>query len=136
MNLNKVTLIGNLTRAPEERALPSGQRIATFGLATNHFWKDAKTGEKKATTEFHDIVAWGRLGEICLQYLRKMSKVYIEGRLKTRTWKDVDGRKRSKPEIIAENLVMLGHRTPKATQDEADEQNAKLAPESPDMGNA
>lgn len=133
MNLNKVTLIGNLTREPQQRSLPTGQVLAAFGLATNFFWKDAKTGEKKSTTEFHDIVAWGRLAEICLQYLKKGSKVYIEGRLRTRSWKGDDGKKRSKTEIVAENLIMLGHRTPKKEEEQSAKENAELASVSPNL---
>ena len=109
MNLNKVSLIGNLTREPMSRTLPSGQSVTNFGLATNHLWWDAKSKEKKESAEFHNIVAWGKLGEICGKYLKKGSKVYIEGRLQTRAWTDRAGAKRSRTEVIAENLIMLGH---------------------------
>lgn len=110
MNLNKVTLIGTLTRDPVEKELPSGEKIVRFALATTFAWKDATTNEKKATTEFHDVVAWGRLGDIVRQYLTKHSKVYVEGRLRTRSWKAPDGKGRSTVEIVADNLIMLGHR--------------------------
>ena len=131
MNLNKVTIIGNLTRDPKNRSLPAGQAITEFGLATNYMWKEAKTGEKKATTEFHDIVASGRLGEICAQYLKKGSKVYVEGRIRTRSWQDKKGGRRSKAEVIAENLIMLGHRT-RPKDEDTDRAGEELAPESPD----
>ncbi len=81
MDINKVTLIGRLTRKPEARNLPSGQRLAAFSLATNYIWKDHKTKEKRDKTEFHKITVWGKLAEIVLTYLDKGSRIYIEGRL-------------------------------------------------------
>lgn len=106
MNLNKVMLIGNVTRDPEVRSTPSGQNVASFSIATNRRWKD-QSGQQKDQVEYHNIVAWRRLGEIAGQYLKKGSKVYIEGRLQTRTWDDQSGVKRYKTEIITENLIML-----------------------------
>ena len=105
MSLNKVQLIGNLTRDPEMRQIPGGQTVANFGMATNLTW--TKDGEKKTRAEFHNIVAWGKLGEICGQYLKKGGKVYIEGRLQTRDWEAEDGTKRYRTEIVAENMIML-----------------------------
>lgn len=107
MNLNKVLLIGNLTRDPESRTIPSGQNVATFSVATNRQWTDKQSGEKKDATEFHNCVAWGRLADIISQYLKKGSKVYVEGRLQTRSWEDQSGVKKYRTEIIAENLIML-----------------------------
>lgn len=107
MNLNKAMIIGNLTREPETRNLPSGQSVASFSVATNRRWKDAKTGEKKESVEFHNIVAWGKLADICSQYLKKGSKVYLEGRLQTRSWNDQSGNKKYRTEIVAENMIML-----------------------------
>jgi len=78
MDLNKVMLIGNTTRDPELRTTPSGQSVANFGIATNRTWKDPNSGERKESAEFHNIVAWGRLAEICGQYLRKGSKIFVE----------------------------------------------------------
>jgi len=106
MNLNKAMIIGNLTRDPETRTTPSGQTVTTFGVATNLIWTDAN-GEKQKKAEFHNIVAWRKLAEICAQYLKKGNKVYIEGRLQTRDWEGQDGVKRYRTEIIAENMIML-----------------------------
>jgi single-strand DNA-binding protein len=107
MDLNKVMLIGNITRDPELRSTPSGQSVAAFGLATNRVWKDPSSGERKSAAEFHNIVAWRKLAEICGQYLRKGSKVYVEGRLQTRSWQGQDGNKRYMTEVIMENMIML-----------------------------
>lgn len=106
MNLNKVMLIGNLTRDPEVRNTSGGQTVASFGIATNHRYTD-KDGNKQEKVEFHNIVAWAKLGEICGQYLKKGSKVYLEGRLQTRDWEDKEGQKRKTTEIVAENMIML-----------------------------
>ncbi|KPJ85740.1 single-stranded DNA-binding protein [Parcubacteria bacterium SG8_24] len=106
MNLNRAMIIGNLTRDPEVRTTPNGQTVASFGVATNHSWTD-QTGQRQERTEFHNIVAWGKLAEICGQYLGKGRKVYIEGRLQTREWEGQDGARRNRTEIIAENMIML-----------------------------
>lgn len=105
--LNKVFLIGRLTRDPEMRYTPSGQPVVSFGLATNRKWKGAD-GEIHEETEFHEIVAWGKLAEICNQILRKGRQVYIEGRIQTRTWEAPDGSKKSRTEIIALGMQALG----------------------------
>lgn len=107
MSLNKVLLIGNLTRDPELRSTPSGQSVASFGLATNRVWKDPQTGERREAAEFHNIVLWRRLAEIAGQYLRKGSKIFIEGRLQTTSWQDQSGVKKYRTEIVAENMQML-----------------------------
>jgi single-strand DNA-binding protein len=106
MNLNRAMIIGNLTRDPEVRTTATGQNVANFGVATNHVWKD-QAGMKQEKVEFHNIVAWGKLAEICGQYLGKGRKVYIEGRLQTREWEDKEGGKRKTTEIVAENMIML-----------------------------
>lgn len=106
MNLNKAMIIGNLTRDPEIKNTPAGTAVASFGVATNFVWVD-QSGQKQERVEFHNIVAWRRLAEICGQYLRKGSKVYIEGRLQTRDWTGQDGVKRYRTEIVAENMIML-----------------------------
>lgn len=106
MNLNKAMLIGNLTRDPETRTTPTGQTVTTFSVATNLVWVDA-SGAKQKKAEYHNIVAWRKLGEICAQYLRKGNKVYIEGRLQTREWEGNDGAKRQRTEIVADNMIML-----------------------------
>lgn len=105
-SLNRAQLIGNVTRAPEVR-LAGSQKVATFGVATNFSWKDQTTGERKDKAEFHNVVAWRKLAEICEQYLRKGSKVYIEGRIQTRDWEGEDGVKRYRTEIVVENMIML-----------------------------
>jgi single-strand DNA-binding protein len=106
MNLNKAMIIGNLTRDPEVKTTPSGITVASFAVATNRVWTDQQ-GQKKENVEFHNVVAWRRLAEICGQYLHKGSKIYIEGRLQTRDWTGQDGVKRYRTEIIAENMIML-----------------------------
>ncbi len=106
MNLNKAMIIGNLTRDPEVRTTPSGTSVVSFTVATNFIWTDAN-GQRQERAEFHNIVAWRKLADICGQYLRKGSKVYIEGRLQTRSWDDQSGNKRYITEIIAENMIML-----------------------------
>jgi single-strand DNA-binding protein len=106
MNLNKAMIIGNLTRDPEVRNTPTGVPVATFSVATNMIWKDQR-GQKQEKVEYHNIVTWRKLAEICGQYLHKGSKVYIEGRIQTRDWTGQDGVKRYRTEIIADNLIML-----------------------------
>lgn len=105
MNLNKVFLLGNLTRDPEIRTTSSGQQVANFGIATNRIWIDSQ-GQKQQRTEFHNIIAWGRLAEICKQYLTKGRLTFIEGRITTRNWEDQNGVKHYRTEIIAENMQM------------------------------
>lgn len=109
MNLNKVFLIGNLTRDPELRTTPSGQQVASFSIATNRMYTD-KAGQKQTQAEFHNIVAWGRLAEITNQYLNKGKMVFVEGRITTRNWDAPDGTKRYRTEVIAERM-QLGPRT-------------------------
>ena len=104
--INKVILVGNLGKDPELSYLPSGQSVAKFSLATSRSYKD-KNGELKEETEWHNIVAWGKLGELAAQMLSKGKKVYVEGRLQTNSWEGTDGAKRSRTEIIAENFIPL-----------------------------
>jgi single-strand DNA-binding protein len=106
-SLNKVILLGHLGRDPELRYTASGKAVATFTLATSFQWKD-QDGRDQDKTEWHRIVAWGRLGEICGEYLSKGKQVFIEGRIQTREWEDQDGNKRTSVEIIANDLIMLG----------------------------
>lgn len=109
MDLNKVTLIGRLAQNPEVKTTPSGQTVSSFTIVTNFRWTDQQ-GQKQEKPEFHNIVAWRKLGEICGQYLQKGKQVYIEGRLQTRNWEGQDGVKRYRTEIIADNMIMLGNR--------------------------
>ena len=106
MDLNKAMLIGNMTRDPETRTTPSGQTVTSFSIATNRAWTDA-AGVRQEKAEFHNIVAWGKLAEICGQYLSKGRKTYIEGRMQTRDWTGDDGVRRFKTEIVADNMIFL-----------------------------
>jgi single-strand DNA-binding protein len=110
MDLNKVMIIGRLTRDPEARTTPQGIAVANFSVATGRVWKD-DSGNQKESTEFHNVVAWRRLAEICTQYLAKGRQVYIEGHLQTRSWDDQSGQKKYRTEIVADNMIMLGSRT-------------------------
>src|SRR3989344_5261282 len=99
MNLNKVFLIGRVAADPESRTTPSGQQVATIRIATNRVWNDRTSGQKNEQVEFHTIVAWGGLADICQKYLRKGQLVMFEGRLQTRSWQGQDGVKRYRTEI-------------------------------------
>jgi single-strand DNA-binding protein len=103
MYLNKAMVIGNLTRDPELRAIPSGQQVCSFSVATNRVYKD-KDGQQQKATEFHNIVVWGRQAETCGQYLKKGQSVLVEGRLQTRSWEGQDGKKNYKTEIVADRV--------------------------------
>jgi len=126
MNLNKAIILGNLTRDPDIKTLPSGQLVANFGVATNRFFYN-KNREKQKKTEFHNVVAFGRNAEISQQYLKKGSMILIEGRLQTRSWQDSSGNNRFRTEIITERL-QLGPRAGQITP-EAQEEKAKLPKE-------
>ena len=106
MNLNKVYLIGRLTNDPEVRTTPSGQMVCNFGLATNREWTDS-SGQKQEGAEFHQVVAWGKLAEICSQLLNKGRKIFVEGRLQTRSWKSADGQDRKMTEVVIEEMIVL-----------------------------
>jgi len=106
MDLNKAMIIGRLTQDPEKRVIPTGQTVCSFSVATNRAWTN-QSGEKQEQTEFHNIVTWGKLADICAQYLNKGKKVYIEGRIQTRSWDGDDGKKRYRTEIVGENMIML-----------------------------
>jgi single-strand DNA-binding protein len=108
--INKVILIGRLGSDPEVRYTPSGVAVANFSIATSEEWKDKDSGERRERTEWHRIVAWRRLGEICGEYLSKGKQIYVEGRLQTRDWEDRDGNKRYTTEIIASDVQFLGTR--------------------------
>lgn len=109
-SLNKVMLIGNLTRDPEMRYTPQGTAVCTFGLATNRQWT-TENGEKKEDAEFHNLVAWNKLAEICAQLLKKGRKVYVEGRLSTRSWQGQDGTQKQRTEIVISDMVILDKKT-------------------------
>ncbi|TSC78644.1 MAG: single-strand DNA-binding protein [Parcubacteria group bacterium Gr01-1014_29] len=141
MNLNRVLLIGNLTRDPEMRSLPSGQPVINFGLATNRIWKD-KEGQKQQQVEFHNIVAFGKPAELIHQYMRKGSSLYVDGRLQTRSWDGPDGNKRSRTEVVVENFQFgpraagsqpyAGEQPPQANQQQSPSQDDVATVEYPD----
>lgn len=108
-SLNKAALIGNLTRDPELRYTPQGNAVCTFGLATNRQWK-TDSGDKKEDVEFHRIVSWNKLAELCSQLLSKGRKVYVEGRLQTRNWTTQDGQPRTTTEIVISDMIILDSR--------------------------
>ena len=105
MNFNKAIVLGNLTRDPETRTLPSGQSVVNFSVATNRVYTD-KSGAKQQTAEFHNVVAFGKLADICSRYLTKGKIVLVEGRIQTRSWQAQDGSKRYRTEIVMENMQM------------------------------
>ena len=140
-SLNKVMLIGNLTRDPEMRYTPQGTAVCTFGIATNRSWT-TDTGEKKDEADFHNIVAWNKLAEICAQLLKKGRKVYVEGRLQTRSWQAQDGTQKQRTEIVINDMVILDKKedggepidipepeiAPQVSPDEVEEKKAKKEP--------
>lgn len=126
--INKVILIGNLTRDPEMRQTTNGQSIVTFGLATNREWM-TKDGRKMSSAEYHELVAWAKLGEICYQYLKKGKLVYVEGYLKTRSKLLPDGTKKFRTEIVVQDMIILEKR-PKGD----DEQENKMLEAVPEPG--
>lgn len=106
-SINKAILIGNLGTEVELRSTSGGQNVANFRIATNRVYTD-RNGQRQEQTEWHNIVAWGRLAEICEQYLKKGDQVYIEGRIQTRSWEDQSGQQRWTTEIVAQQMTMLG----------------------------
>lgn len=134
-------LIGNLTRDPEMRYTPQGTAVCTFGIATNRSWT-TDTGEKKDEADFHNIVAWNKLAEICAQLLKKGRKVYVEGRLQTRSWQAQDGTQKQRTEIVINDMVILDKKedggepidipepeiAPQVSPDEVEEKKAKKEP--------
>jgi single-strand DNA-binding protein len=126
MNLNKAILVGRLTRDPETKSLPSGQQVASFGLATSRFYND-KNSQRQEATDFHNIVFFGRTAEVASQYLKKGSLVLIEGRIQNRSWQDNDGVKKYRSEIVGERL-QLGPRTGTFTKEPTDNQETEEIP--------
>jgi single-strand DNA-binding protein len=135
MNLNKAMIIGNVTRDPDVRTTSGGQQVALFSVATNRAWTDA-SGVKKDQVEFHSVVAWRKLAEIIGQYIKKGAKVFVEGRLQTRSWDDQSGQKKYRTEIIAENVIMLdrpGQRSGAPTGDAPTEPQAPASEPEPEV---
>jgi single-strand DNA-binding protein len=132
-SVNKVILIGNLTRDPEVRYTPQGNAVASFGLATNREW--TINGEKKEVVDFHNLVAWNKLGELCGQLLSKGSKIYVEGRLQTRDWVTEDGTKRYKTEVVVDEMIVLSSRR-STGNDFQDMDDAGQGAEAPQTGDS
>lgn len=118
-SLNKVLLIGNLTRDPELRYTPTGAAVCTIGLATNRYWT-TESGEKKEEVEYHRVVAWNKLAELCSQLLSKGRKIYVEGRLRTNTWQAQDGSQRTTTEVIIEDMILLDPKRTTAGEESQD----------------
>lgn len=132
-SLNKVQLIGNLTRDPELRYTPNGNAVCSFGLATGRSWT-MESGEKREETDFHRIVSWNKLAELCSQLLTKGRKVYVEGRLSTRSWTGKDGNQRQTTEVVINDMIILDSKRP-ATQATVTEEKTTGEPleESPEQ---
>lgn len=133
-SLNKVMIIGNLTRDPNLRYTPGGAAVCSFGLATNRTWTPTDGGEKQEKVEYHNIVAWSKLADICGQLLHKGDKVYVEGRLQSREWKAEDGAERRITEIVIENMILLKSTTGASgsySADDADGDESFTAPAKP-----
>jgi single-strand DNA-binding protein len=135
--INKAILIGNIGKDPEVRYTANGVAIATLSLATSESWKDKNTGDMQERTEWHRVVLYSRLGEIAAQYLKKGSKVFIEGRLQTRKWQDKDGQDRYTTEIVADNMQMLDSKSMSSASEfnPIDRQNTSMPPAEPIVGN-
>ena len=108
--INKVIIVGNLGADPDSRAMPSGNAVTNISVATSESWNDRETGEKQEKTEWHRVVFFNRLAEIAAQYLKKGSQVYVEGKLQTRKWEDIEGNERWTTEVVANQMQMLGDR--------------------------
>jgi single-strand DNA-binding protein len=134
-SLNKVLLLGNLGKDPEVRYTSSGKAVATFTIATSQQWRD-QDGNDQERTEWHRVVAWGRLGEICGEYLSKGKQVFIEGRIQSREWEDQEGNKRTTVEIIANDMIMLGGGSPSQSRSsgESQKRQAYSQPRGPERG--
>ena len=130
-SVNKVILIGNLGKDPEVRHLESGVGVANFSLATSETYKDRKTGERVSQTEWHNVVLWRGLADVAEKYLKKGDKVYIEGKLRTRSWQDQQGNNKYTTEIVADNLTMLGKtsdRSPATNTPNVEPSQVKVTP--------
>jgi single-strand DNA-binding protein len=129
-SLNKVQLIGNLTRDPELRYTPNGNAVCTFGIATNRSWT-TEAGEKREEVDFHRIVAWNKLGELCSQFLVKGRKVYVEGRLSTRNWTGQDGAQKTTTEVVIDDMILLDSKGNFQKSSEGSEPEETKTPEEP-----
>ncbi|HBB76288.1 MAG: hypothetical protein A2186_04175 [Candidatus Levybacteria bacterium RIFOXYA1_FULL_41_10] len=130
-SLNRVQLIGNLTRDPELRYTPQGTAVCSFGIATNRSWT-TDSGEKKEDAEFHKIVAWNKLAELCSQFLVKGRKVFVEGRLSTRSWNAQDGTQKTTTEIIISDMILLDSRGARKAEESEESEEKEEAQEAPE----
>jgi single-strand DNA-binding protein len=127
-SLNRVQLIGNLTRDPELRYTPNGNGVCTFGIATNRSWT-TDAGEKREEVDFHRIVAWNKLAELCSQFLTKGRKVYVEGRLSTRNWTAQDGTQKATTEVVIDGMILLDNRQSGSSQSSRSDESNEPEPE-------
>lgn len=125
-DFNQAIILGNLTRDPELRQTPSGQSVASFAVATNRSWQDPQSGDKKDAVEFHDVVAWGKLGELVSNYLSKGRKVLVVGRLQTRSW-EADGVKKQRTEIVATDINFIGGGSGEVTASSTGDKKADIS---------
>lgn len=123
-SVNKAIIVGNLGKDPESRFMADGKAVCNFSIATTDSWKDKNSGEKKEATEWHRVSAFGKLAEICGEYLKKGSAVYVEGKIKTRKWQDKDGQDRYTTEIIADQMQMLGGKSMSTEKPETKQQGS------------
>ncbi len=135
-SVNKVVLVGNLGKDPEMRYMPNGSAVANLTLATTESWKDKQTGERKDKTEWHRLTVFNRLGEMCGEYLKKGTKIYVEGKLQTRKWQGQDGQDRYTTEIIVSEIQMLDSRNQAPGQQYQGNQPQQGAPAQQSWGNA
>jgi single-strand DNA-binding protein len=122
--VNKVILLGNVGKDPEARSLPSGKTVANFSMATSESWKDKQTGEQKDKTEWHNLVVFDKKADIVVQYVKKGSQLYVEGKLQTRKWQDKEGRDRYTTEILIEDFQLLGGKPGSERHESAPQQRA------------
>ena len=127
-SVNTVTLLGNVTRDPEVKSTPTGQVVCRFGLATNRVWKDAN-GDKQEVAEFHNVVAWSKLAELCRQYVKKGKPLYVKGYLKTHTWDDAQKVKHYMTDVIMQDIVLLGSKSAAAHEAAASEEEEESVEE-------
>jgi single-strand DNA-binding protein len=128
MDLNKVMIIGRLTRDPELRSTPNGASVCQISLATNFVYTNQQSGQKVEQVEYHNVVLWRKLAEIANQYLKKGRRVYIEGRLQTRSWDGQDGKKNYRTEVVADNMIMLDGGMGGQNSGEANSSNQSFSP--------
>lgn len=130
MDLNRITILGNVSQAPEQRKLASGATVTTINVATGHSWKDSSSGDKKEKVNFHTVVAWNKLGDTMQKYLKKGDRLYVEGRVDNRSYEGKDGSTKYATDVVAHRMIMLGGKTKTAAtiEVEAEETNQEENP--------